>query len=162
MPRPLDEREIRDLEEAGYVVYETNDQFPRYSWRHRSGASSRDVGERQPHRKSRDQAWRDCSNYYNLDSASSSIWDWVDGPPVFPTAIESLERRGYSIRQGQPGFFAWTNVQTGEDQSAHAHVQPERRSRVQVWADCVYAVEAKRPDWSDRWDWVDAGYFPAG
>lgn len=67
---------IHELKKAGYVVEASDVDPPAYQWAHSSGASQRDVADRQPRRSSESQAWRDCDAYASGDVPTVAEPDW--------------------------------------------------------------------------------------
>jgi hypothetical protein len=78
-PRALSADEIQRLREAGYDVIPMNDYDPvLFGWSHgASRALQSHQKERQPLRRSRDQAWVDCQDYAGCNLPSTPTPDWL-------------------------------------------------------------------------------------
>lgn len=78
-PRALSADELQRLSEAGFIVDQMNDYDPAlFGWSHgASGASQSDWKEKQPFRRSRDQAWVDCRDYFDCHLPSTPTPDWL-------------------------------------------------------------------------------------
>lgn len=78
-PRALSPDELQRLSEAGFIVKQMNDYDPAlFGWFNVvSGANQSDWKENQPYRRSRDQAWVDCRDYFDGHLPSTPTPDWL-------------------------------------------------------------------------------------
>lgn len=78
-PRALSADEVLRLREAGYDVIPMNDYDPAlFGWIHvASGAFQSHQKERQPLRRTRDQAWVDSRDFADGDLPSTPTPDWL-------------------------------------------------------------------------------------
>jgi hypothetical protein len=80
--RGLSPEKIKELQAAGFHVFEAVDQEPvLYAWLNvHHDASQSQYRDRQPYRRTRAQAWADCYAFYRGNMPMTPEPDWSQEP----------------------------------------------------------------------------------
>ncbi|AJZ56543.1 hypothetical protein OI25_7247 [Paraburkholderia fungorum] len=72
-------KRIQELKDGGFVVHMVSDQEPvLYGWLNtKSGASQGEYKERQPFRRTKEQAWADCEAFDSCEMPMAAEPDWT-------------------------------------------------------------------------------------